>query len=337
MCERLRMVPLKIGNRTVATVFDLLGSAENDLTYALGWALSNADGFASALLSDVVGADAGDVLEVTLQRFEKPDRGFTDIELYATKSHVIIEAKKGWQVPGPAQLARYAARPPGDIEPRLLSVSAASREWVTHGGHLPNQVADVPVVHRSWGDLAQLAERTSRTGSNASKRLLRELAHYLKGAARMQNVSSNWAYCVSLSGGAVPGSTIDWMDVPLVHNIYFHPYGKKWPATAPNYMAFRWKGAVQRFAHVDSVKIVDDIAEALPGIVEPGAITGPHAVYSLGPPIKLPTPLKKGNIFGSARVWVMVDLLFTCADLKEATVASQERRRAAGENPEPEE
>lgn len=328
------MVPLKIGSRAVATVFDLLGSAENDLTYALGWALSQADGFATALLADVIGDGAGEVLEVTLQRFEKPDRGFTDIELYATKSHVIIEAKKGWQVPGPAQLARYAARPPGDIKPRLLSVSAASQDWAVR--HLPGAIADVPVVHRSWSDLAQLAERTSRTGSNASKRLLRELAHYLKGAARMQNVSSNWAYCVVLRNGAVPGSNIDWMDIPLVHNIYFHPYGKKWPVNPPNYMAFRWKGGVQRFAHVDSVKIVDDIAEALPGVVEPGGITGPHAVYSLGPPIDLPTPLKNGGIYPSARVWVMVDLLFTSATLKEATVVSQERRRAAGETPDPE-
>jgi hypothetical protein len=87
---------------------------------------------------------------------------------------------------------------------------------------------------------------------------------------------------------------------------------------------------------VDEATVVDDLAEGLPGLIAPGVTTRPHAVYTLGPPVTLPTPLPNGRIYATARVWVMTDLLFTAADLKEATVTSQDRRRAMGQTPEPE-
>jgi glutamate synthase domain-containing protein 1 len=94
---------------------------------------------------------------------------------------------------------------------------------------------------------------------------------------------------------------------------------------------------VRQFNRVDSAVVVDDVAEAIPTLVQRGAIVGgPHAVYTLGPAIELPHPLRNGRIFGTAHVWAMVDLLFTSETLKDAQVASQERRRLAGQPIEPE-
>lgn len=325
-------VDLKLGTRTVKTVFDLVGESENDLTAALGWALSKGDGFADALIADVFGHPAGEILSVSLQRFG-PDGGYTDVEVVAQKAHLVIEAKKGWAVADEVQLARYANRPAG-LESRLLSVSAASRQWAAK--HLKPQVGGVQVEHRSWGDMSQLASVTSTQGGLASRRMLRELAIYLKGASRMLAVSSNWAYCVVLGRGAVEGTSLDWMDIPLKHHKYFHPFGRGgWTPDPPNYMAFRWDGRVRQFNHVEKVTVVDDAAEVLPSLLPAGLITGPHYAYDLGPAVQLPSPLKNGAIYATARVWAMIDLLFTASDLKEATVASQARRAAVGEPLEP--
>jgi hypothetical protein len=292
-------VPLTLGASTVATVFDLLGSAENDLTYALGWALARSDGLAGALMAEVFPDGPGEVLAVALQRYG-PDGGYTDVEIAATKAHLILEAKKGWMVPDDVQLSRYSIRPARITEACLLSVSAAARTWALR--RLPAKVGGVRVEHRSWGDLAHLADSASRSGSHESRRLLREVASYLKGVSRMQNVSSNWAYCVVLGRKQPTGFKVSLVDLPLVHRKYAHPYDASWTRVPPTYVAFRWNGCVRQFNHVDEATVVDDLADGLPGLVAPGVVTRPHAVYTLGPPIELPKPLPNGRIYATARV-----------------------------------
>lgn len=90
-----------------------------------------------------------------------------------------------------------------------------------------------------------------------------------------------------------------------------------------------------KLGEADRVAIVDDLAEALPGLIDRGTIVGPHAVYYLGPPIELPTPLKNGSKYRATHAEVMIDLLFTSETLKAAVAASRQRRDAAGGSPEP--
>jgi hypothetical protein len=226
--------PLTIRTEPVETVFDLLGSAENDLTYAVGWALARGDGFAEALMAELFPNGFGDVLGVSLQRFG-PDRGYIDIEIAATRAHVIIEAKKEWAVPDEVQLRRYSERPAGDVAAVMLSLSASNRDWALK---LLKTIAGVPVDHRSWSELAAIADTCSRRGGRASRRLLRDLVQYLKGASRVQNVSSNWTWCVVLARKKIDGLDGDLMDLPVKHRVYFHPYAKGWPRVPPNYIAF---------------------------------------------------------------------------------------------------
>jgi len=88
------MTDLLLHGREVHTVFDLLGDKENDITYALGWALSRSDQLLSVLLDEVFDEEPGDVVAVRLQEF-LPGGGFTDIEVEtrACASHHRGEAR----------------------------------------------------------------------------------------------------------------------------------------------------------------------------------------------------------------------------------------------------
>lgn len=102
------MTGLRLHGRDIQTVFDLLGDKENDITYSLGWALSQSDRLAHALLRDLFdGADPDELQAVRLQE-SVAGGGWTDIELESAALHVIIEAKRGWGLPEAEQLDRYA-------------------------------------------------------------------------------------------------------------------------------------------------------------------------------------------------------------------------------------
>src|SRR2546429_456588 len=102
-------VPITRSGKPIRTVFDLLGQHENDLTFALGWALAQSVGLTRALLADVFGDDVGEPSQIELQE-SGSDRGYTDIEIRAGDAHVVVEAKRGWVTPTRAQLTRYSKR-----------------------------------------------------------------------------------------------------------------------------------------------------------------------------------------------------------------------------------
>src|SRR5207248_1387534 len=108
-----------------ASVFDLLGRKENDLTYAVGWCLASSPKFLSCFASAVgVGFGPAEDVDVRLQTYDRNDDrvGITDIQLRSPRAHVIVEAKRGWSVPTRAQLRRYA--------PILRRSSARERRFV---------------------------------------------------------------------------------------------------------------------------------------------------------------------------------------------------------------
>src|SRR3954468_19134053 len=104
------MPDLTLHGRPVRTVFDLLGDKENDITYAVGWALSQSDGLATELLGAVFDDRPIDgTRAVRLQEFLSGG-GLTDVEVRTDELHLIVEAKRGWNLPTSAQLEQYAPR-----------------------------------------------------------------------------------------------------------------------------------------------------------------------------------------------------------------------------------
>jgi hypothetical protein len=113
---------LFLRTRRLASVFELLGNKENDITYSLGWTLSRSQVFLQRLISTIFpGASAKNVLKVSLQE-SRAGGGVTDIELYGTGFHAIIEAKRGWNFPTKEQLGRYASRLNADSVKRCTLV-----------------------------------------------------------------------------------------------------------------------------------------------------------------------------------------------------------------------
>jgi len=323
--------PLTLHGRAVETVFDLLGTRENDITFSLGWILANCPRLVASLQRDGLGVPPAPATSIGLQEWGE-DRGYTDVEIRGPASQLILEAKRGWNLPVRAQLERYSGRF-ASARSALLVVSECSGSYARR--RLPASVAGVEVHHRSWAEIAELVRSLKSSGGHSERRLLAEFERYLGGVMTVQDWTSNWTYVVSIGRRDPPGWGVSFLDVVLELGHYFHPYGVAgWPKEQPNYLAFRWGGHVQRVHHVESYKLVEDLHDEFPEIPSEGLAVRPHIVYELGPPIGLPAPLPNGAQYRAARLWVSLDLLFTSATLRDA-LAETARRRALGNSPPP--
>lgn len=326
---------LTLYGQPAGTIFDLLGTKENDITYSVGWALAESDQFSSLLLQDLLpGVEALPVETIRLQEGIS-GAGFTDIEINAGNGeiHVVIEAKRGYHLPELEQLEKYAVRT--EPWPTILVVLAeASSDFVV--GKLPEWVHGVPVVYRSWRQIESLAgDAASRSRHHAEKRLLRDLSKYLKGLMTMQSVRSNLVYVVSL-GREIENTGITFRDVVVEHDTYFCPVGGGtggWPKEPPNYLGFRFDGKLQQVRHVESYRITDDNYAGF----EPlrGKVDWPderHWVFELGPVIEPMHEVRTGNLYRAQRIWAAIDLLLTCDTIAEARDKTGARLETAGAN-----
>jgi len=319
--------------RPVGTVFDLLGDKENDITYSLGWALAESQRLSSALLEDVLSPREELIADSVRLQEGIPGAGFTDIEVLAGGGdvHIVIEAKRGYDLPQQTQLEKYATRtqPP----PTALVVCAeASVDFVT--GKLPPIVAGVPVLYRSWREIeAMVSSTASSTRRHAEKRLLRDLSRYLRGLMTMQDVSSNLVYVVSL-GKEIEDTGMSFREVVVDHDTYFCPVGGGsggWPKEPPNYLGFRFDGKLQQVRHVEDYRVTDDNYagfEPLKGKVDWSDER--HWVFSLGPVMEPMHEVRTGNLFRAQRVWVALDLLLTAGTIAEARDKTKLRLTEAG-------
>jgi hypothetical protein len=322
---------LTLHRRPIGTVFDLLGKKENDITYSVGYAMAQSAGLAEAFIAEVL-PDAGEVVIDLVQLQEGiPGAGFTDIELKADggKIHIVIEAKRGYNLPGDDQLAKYATRT--DPQPTALVVMAeASADFVA--GKLAAVVEGVPVHYRSWRRVDELVNTVIGASRNhAEKRLLRDLSRYLRGLMTMQNVNSNLVYVVAL-GGEIEETGISFQEVVTKHDTYFCPVGGGYPKEPPNYLGFRFGGELRQIRHVDAYRVIDDNHAGFQPLK--GKVDWPdkrHWVFQLGLAIVPPKSVKTGGLYGSHRGWIAIDLLLTCDTVAEALEKTNARRDESGE------
>lgn len=317
------MADLYLHNSKVETIFELLGSDENDITYSIGWALSQSPEFLQALVKRVLpDLKKTDIHQVRLQDYHE-NHGITDIEIIGSDVHVIFEAKRGWAFPSQDQLDKYANRlRSSQFQHRLLVVMAeSSHEYAEK--HLPKKAGEFPISYLNWKDIEGLS-RISR-GSHVEKRLLCELRVYLRRIINMQNHLSNMVYVLSLGADTPNWSKISWRDIVNKKHHYFHPFDKHWPKAPPNYLGFRYDGKLQSIHHVDSWKLVEEMHTDIPEI-DPGD-WGPFVLYTLGPAIIPSSEVKSGRIMRSMRVWAMLDLLLTSKTISEARDLTQKRLR----------
>lgn len=315
--------------RKVATVFDLLGKKENDLTYSVGWGLAQSSAFAEHVLEDVFpGEVPGELRAVRLQEFLLGS-GYTDIEVESERLAMILEAKRGWNLPSEEQLRQYSPRLEQFEIGRILVVSECTPEFAQP--QLPDAIEGVPVVYRSWKQIVQLAQGCEPS-AHAEKRILRELSTYLRGLMTMQKQTSNMVYVVSLGTKRTNWSgTLTPVQIVTQENVYFCPIGGGYPKEPPNYLGFRWDGKLQQIRHVEEYEVFTDPHEHLPEIPSPAEPWERHFLYKLGSPITPPHEVRTGNLFRAQRVEAALDLLLTCDTIRDARDRTQARLAAAGE------
>lgn len=279
------------------------------------------------VISDLIGhpINKENDFDVYLQRSDKQG-GFTDIELVKTElCHLIIEAKRGWDIPNQEQLEMYSRRMTCSKSKRVIvSISAATLKYAVR--RLPSEINGVPVTHRSWAGIKRVADAAhSEVGSFKEKLWLRHLSRHLEDYVSMQNPRDNLVYVVSLSTKPIrEGDNYTWIDVVEKDKRYFHPVEGRWPSVPPNYIGFRYHGKLQSVHHIDVYEIVGDLSEVNTRWPETDV---EHFVYNLGPAMKPSHQIKTGKIYRSGRVWCAIDTLLSgvCDTINDARDVTSRR------------
>ncbi|HYB25860.1 MAG TPA: hypothetical protein VEF89_04540 [Solirubrobacteraceae bacterium] len=228
------------------TVFDLLGTSEDDITHAVGWGLAKSERFCRALMAEAFGDDA-DISELTAVRLQQSDSeaGRTDIEVESQLRTLTVEAKRGWNLPGTPQLRKYAQRLNEDDERsgHILVVSECRPDYPPVRA-VPNDIDGVPITYMPWSRVAELVDSTVRgVRRPTEKELLGELHRYLKELMTTQNTTSNLVYVAPLNDNSLDWSTLTFLDFVVERHRYFHPVGKGYPKTPVNYVGSVLTGA----------------------------------------------------------------------------------------------
>ncbi len=323
------MAELQLSGRKVSTVFNLLGSSENDMTYSLGWCLANVPEFLKELGKLLGSANLSQDALIKLQEYDRKT-GITDIEIYSPgRAAWVIEAKRGFTVPKEGQLSKYAARLNNHKDAAahkglaVLAQSDRKEQWLSR--QLCDDVDGIPVSGISWRQVKRAANKAAASASHSDTRLLKDLIKYLDEVANMKNETSNEVYVVSLNRATFGGKTT-FLDVVEKHRKYFHPVGgggSRWPSEPPNYIAFRYDARLQSIHHVEDYEVITDFGPYFPD--QPSEERDPHFLYCLGAPIRPTKTTPTGAKWRSNRVWCFIDLLLTCDTIKDALDATRER------------
>ncbi len=323
------MNTFKAYGNEVITIFQLIGYHENDITKSIAWAMHKCPAFLEGIVFEITGLESkADETEILYQDYD-PTSGITDIEITDHKTyHLIIEAKKGWELPKEEQLTKYSKRnsfiKAAVAEKVIVSMSECTNEYAVD--NLPFlEVNGIPVKHISWKTIYQIAEKSSNQSNHEQKRLLKELKTYLRGIMTMQTKDSNWVYVVSLGSGKPERASVSWIDIVYKNNRYFHPVGGQgWPKEPPNYIAFRFAGKLQSIHHIEDYIVSRNMHDEIDGMPDEAWNTN-HFIYKLGPAIVPSKEVKTGNIYPNGRVWAMLDTLLTSDTISEARDISKHR------------
>lgn len=333
------MAELFAYNEKVETIFDLIGDRENDITKSIAWAFAKCPRLLERVIEKLihVNVDADDVV-IRYQEFEK-DRGITDLEITDNrKFYIIIEAKRGWVLPGEPQLKLYSERTgfinsPAKVK-AIVSMSECTEEYAKK--RLP-VIPMITVRHLPWMVICNLAEELRIKSAGKQNYILGELVRYIKRIMTTQNKDTNWVYVVSLglskaeittSEGKKKTAGITYVDSVKKHHKYCCPVGGGrggWPKEPLTYIAFRYHGKLQSIHHIEKYMVTDNLHPFVPEIPDE-ELSETHFVYELGPAIIPPKDIRTGSkIVMSNRVWAQLDTLLTSDTITEAMEISKAR------------
>lgn len=174
---------LRLGSSPVLSLMQLLGSNERALTDALGWGFAQSVPLLSGIVDSILGPQppqSHGVATVYLQRHHDAG-GFTDIEVDSLPAYaLILEAKKGLQLPALAQLAKYAARLNDLPGARAILVVADVHEDVARYQGLPHEVLGITVGYMPWSAIVQMTAHCAKQAMPRGRHDLNELTEFLR-------------------------------------------------------------------------------------------------------------------------------------------------------------
>lgn len=275
---------------------------------------------------------------IRYQEFEK-DKGITDLEITDNqKFYIIIEAKRGWVLPGESQLRLYSERTGFTSSPAkvkaIVSMSECTEDYAKK--RLPT-VPGTTVLHLPWMTICDLAGELRMKTAGKQNYILGELERYIKRIMTTQNKDTNWVYVVSLglkeveitpAKGEKRTAGIAYVDIVSKYHKYCCPVGGGkggWPKEPLTYIAFRYHGKLQSIHHIEKYTITDNQHPFVPEIPDV-ELSETHFVYELGPAIIPQKVIRTGDkIVMSNRVWAQLDTLLTSDTITEAIEISKAR------------
>src|SRR5258705_3762900 len=212
------MTTLYLFKKKVDSIFELLGTNENDISFSLGLGFSKVPTFLKLFLRHIKITTKFDSesVKIKLQQFERGS-GFTDFEIEQEGEYsVIVEAKKGWNYPGQTQLDKYSSKTSFNsfaaAQKKLVVFTESSPSYTAAHYHIKTSNSyDVVVV--SYKQLWTLSKQARTDSDNYQKKILDELISYLQKIMTMQNIYSNEVFVVSLGYGTEKGWKISWIDI----------------------------------------------------------------------------------------------------------------------------
>lgn len=276
---------------------------------------------------------------IRYQEFEK-DKGITDLEITDNqKFYIIIEAKRGWVLPGESQLRLYSERTGFTSSPAkvkaIVSMSECTEDYAKK--RLPT-VPGTTVLHLPWMTICDLAGELRMKTAGKQNYILGELERYIKRIMTTQNKDTNWVYVVSLGlkeveitpakGEKRTAGIAYVVDIVSKYHKYCCPVGGGkggWPKEPLTYIAFRYHGKLQSIHHIEKYTITDNQHPFVPEIPDV-ELSETHFVYELGPAIIPQKVIRTGDkIVMSNRVWAQLDTLLTSDTITEAMEISKAR------------
>ena len=168
--------------RPVQTIFDLLGTKENDMTAALAFVLSCSSQFLESEIREFAEAKPTNMKDAIIRvQTGRRGHGITDIEIECgTDFFAVMEAKRGPDVPSRRQLECYTpvVKRTNATHSFLVSVSNATNEFAAIKLS-PPMVRGIPLVHLPWRSIRRLAQSSSPR--NERQQAIAESVHQVPG------------------------------------------------------------------------------------------------------------------------------------------------------------
>ncbi len=313
---------LFINRNEINSIFELLGTKENNITYATGWCFSNIKPFLDIFLSEIESKKIIDEMDINLQKFDE-DKGYKDIELISNNYHYIIEAKKGWNLPSKFQLLRYTSRFKKEKNNKIIVLSECKKEYAKK--ILAKYNSKIPIEFISFNKIYELIKKIRCDCNYKQRYILDELYKYYKKAVKMIDINSNKVFCVVISDKKLV-KDFTFLDV-VKKGYYFYPLVTNWPKDKPpTYIAFRSKGKLLSIHYVKDYDVVEKPDKYIPELKGwKGWSNNLHYILKLGKAFKPNHEVKNGKIYASQHLWCMLDTLFTSKTIKEARDITQKR------------